>query len=155
MGIILVFIFGMMTAMGGLSWWYAAHYNGLVGTTRFLTIISVIGLLFSFGYVYKNGWVKPNRHRRLHKRRMLILINILLKRVQNLRQLRNCIKMSKTFCSSYKSHTVRMLVTSVLIRIPRRIRLRQRTQSTLKQLPQCGSTLKQMLRISRRCPIII
>ncbi|GAX07417.1 MAG TPA: hypothetical protein DDW71_07700 [Lactobacillus sp.] len=61
MGIILVFIFGMMTVMGGLSWWYAAHYNGLVGTTRFLTIISVIGLLFSFGYVYKNGWVKPKQ----------------------------------------------------------------------------------------------
>lgn len=61
MGIILVFIFGLMTAMGGLSWWYAAHYNGLVGTTRILTIISVAGLLFSFGYVYKNGWVKSRQ----------------------------------------------------------------------------------------------
>lgn len=61
MGIILVFIFGIMTIMGGLSWWYAAHYNGLVGTTAILTIISVAGLLFSFGYVYKNGWVKPRQ----------------------------------------------------------------------------------------------
>ena len=26
-----------------------------------MTIISVIGLLFSFGYVYKNGWVKPKQ----------------------------------------------------------------------------------------------
>lgn len=59
MGIILVFIFILMTVMGGFSWWYAAHYNGLVGTTRILTIISVLGLLFSFGYVYKNGWIKP------------------------------------------------------------------------------------------------
>ncbi|MCH5461873.1 hypothetical protein HC026_00345 [Lactobacillus sp. LC28-10] len=59
MGIILVFIFTLMTIMGGFSWWYAAHYNGLVGTTRILTIISVLGLLFSFGYVYKNGWIKP------------------------------------------------------------------------------------------------
>ncbi|GAX03038.1 hypothetical protein IWT140_00636 [Secundilactobacillus pentosiphilus] len=59
MGIILVFIFVLMTVMGGFSWWYAAHYDGLVGTTKILTIISVVGLLFSFGYVYKNGWVKP------------------------------------------------------------------------------------------------
>lgn len=56
MGIILVFIFGIMTIMGVLSWWYAAHYNGLIGTTRILSIISIIGLLFSFWFVYKNGW---------------------------------------------------------------------------------------------------
>jgi len=47
--------------MGGLSWWYAAHYNGLVGTTKILTIISVLGLLFSFGYVYEKGWVRPKQ----------------------------------------------------------------------------------------------
>lgn len=61
MGIILVFIFSLMTVMGGLSWWYAAHYNGLVGTTKILTIISVLGLLFSFGYVYEKGWVRPKQ----------------------------------------------------------------------------------------------
>ncbi|MTV81561.1 hypothetical protein [Secundilactobacillus folii] len=62
MGIILVFIFSIMTILGVLSWWYAAHYNGLVGTTRTLAIISIIGLLFSFGYVYKKGWSnnRPN-----------------------------------------------------------------------------------------------
>ncbi|MFC6253724.1 hypothetical protein ACFP1H_03890 [Secundilactobacillus hailunensis] len=61
MGIILVFIFSLMTIMGALSWWYAAHYNGLVGTTMILTIISVLGLLFSFGYVYEKGWVRPKQ----------------------------------------------------------------------------------------------
>lgn len=56
MGIVLIFIFSVMTIMGVLSWWYAAHYNGLIGTTMVLSIISILGLLFSIGYVYKNGW---------------------------------------------------------------------------------------------------
>lgn len=55
MGLILLLTFGFMTLMGVLAWWYAAHYDGLVGTTRALTIISVIGLIGSGVYVAKNG----------------------------------------------------------------------------------------------------
>ncbi len=56
-----------MTLMGVMSWWYASHYNGLVGTTRILTIVSILGLLFSAGYVYKNGWSSSGPNQKVSK----------------------------------------------------------------------------------------
>lgn len=56
MWLVLVIVFIISTAIGGVAWWYAAHYDGLVGVTRAITFISIICLVGSGVGLWKNGF---------------------------------------------------------------------------------------------------
>lgn len=56
MWLILVIVFVISTAIGGVAWWYAANYDGLVGVTRAITFISIICLVGSGVGLWHNGF---------------------------------------------------------------------------------------------------
>ncbi len=56
MWLILVIVFIISTAIGGVAWWYAVNYDGLVGVTRVITFISIICLIGSGVGLWHNGF---------------------------------------------------------------------------------------------------